>query len=99
MGGPLVKFSTECFAKVPGPGPGGRPLEYNVSTGLLTEDTRQRVVDLVLHAADIGNPTFERELNLKWKDLVIQEFSEQAEAEEVLGLPVTQFMKVFRFNR
>lgn len=58
----------------------------------LGEDMRQNIVEVILHAADIGNPVMKVEQSLRWKDRILREFAAQGESEARLGLPVTPFM-------
>ena len=48
---------------------------------------------LVIHAADIANPTLSPELSQYWAELVLQEFTQQVEHEEALGIEQTLFLK------
>ncbi len=42
---------------------------------------RQNLVEVILHAADIGNPVMKVEHSLRWKDRILREFAAQGEAE------------------
>jgi hypothetical protein len=55
---------------------------------------RQSFMDLVLHAADVGNPVLKFELATVWSLRIIQEFNEQVWKEEQKGIPVSEFMRI-----
>lgn len=55
---------------------------------------RQNVMDMVLHSADVGNPTYKFDLATVWSLRIIQEFNQQVLQEEQRGLPVTEFLRV-----
>lgn len=46
-------------------------------------------MNLVLHAADVGNPTLRFDLAAVWSLKVIKEFNRQVQEEEKLGYPVS----------
>eukprot|EP01083_Nonionella_stella_P000618 1749_1 len=50
------------------------------------------VIPLMVHTADLSNPSKDLKLYGKWADRVVQEFFNQAENEKKFGLPVTSFM-------
>lgn len=55
---------------------------------------RQAVMDMILHAADVGNPTYKFDLATVWSLRIIQEFNQQILQEEQRGLPVSEFLRV-----
>lgn len=55
---------------------------------------RQHVLNMLLHSADVGNPTLKFELAKKWSVCIIEEFTGQVNKETQLGLPVTEFMRI-----
>jgi hypothetical protein len=56
---------------------------------LRTSKMRQDMLNIILHAADISNPTRPFKISKKWSDLVLAEFRSQAETELILGLPLS----------
>jgi hypothetical protein len=47
---------------------------------------QQEYMNLILHSADISNPTKKFEIYYKWAELVVEEFYEQGDKEKELGL-------------
>lgn len=64
--------------------------DYNLDNA----EHRQSFMDLVLHAADVGNPVLKFELATVWSLRIIQEFNEQVWKEEQKGIPVSEFMRI-----
>lgn len=58
------------------------------------QEHRQSFMDIVLHAADVGNPVLKFELATVWSLRIIQEFNEQVWKEEQKGIPVSEFMRI-----
>jgi len=54
-----------------------------------TEGAMDVLRSMVLHSADISNPVKKFEIARKWTYRLLQEFFNQGEAEEALGLPVS----------
>jgi len=50
------------------------------------------VIPLMVHTADLSNPSKDLKLYYQWAQRVVQEFFAQAENEKKLGLPVSAFM-------
>ena len=55
---------------------------------------RQAFMDMVLHSADVGNPTLKFDLATVWSLKIIQEFNNQVWQEEQRGLPVSEHLRV-----
>jgi hypothetical protein len=55
---------------------------------------RQHVLNMLLHSADVGNPTLKFDLAQQWSFCIIQEFTGQVLKETQLNLPVTEFMRI-----
>lgn len=55
---------------------------------------RQTVFNMLLHSADVGNPTLKFELAQKWSYCIINEFTAQVERETQMNLPITEFMRI-----
>mmetsp|Transcript_28589 Transcript_28589/g.50842 ORF Transcript_28589/g.50842 Transcript_28589/m.50842 type:complete len:144 (+) Transcript_28589:782-1213(+) len=55
---------------------------------------RQTVLNMLLHSADVGNPTLKFELAKKWSFCILEEFTTQVAKETHLSLPVTEFMRI-----
>lgn len=71
----------------------GKLYSCNSSSNMLlhvelnTPAMRQDMLNIILHAADISNPTRPFNISKKWSDLILKEFRAQAETEIRLGLP------------
>ena len=50
------------------------------------ENNKQEYMDLVIHTADISNPTKVYDIYIKWAKLVVEEFYDQGDKEKNLGL-------------
>ncbi|CAD7923906.1 unnamed protein product [Amoebophrya sp. A120] len=66
--------------------------DHSTSSFHLDETGRSQLVELVLHTADIGNGCQPLSVALRWKDRILEEFSNQAAEEAKVGIPVTPFM-------
>ena len=62
-------------------------LENSNSTNLFT--LQQEFLNIMIHMADISNPTKPYEIYIKWTDLVMNEFWEQGDKEKSLGFPIS----------
>jgi hypothetical protein len=56
------------------------------------KDDGEFLVELFLHAADIGNPFMPPEISYQWGQMIAKEFTDQVADERRLGLPVTSMM-------
>eukprot|EP00747_Dinoflagellata_sp_TGD_P089602 gnl/TRDRNA2_/TRDRNA2_164387_c0_seq2.p1 gnl/TRDRNA2_/TRDRNA2_164387_c0~~gnl/TRDRNA2_/TRDRNA2_164387_c0_seq2.p1 ORF type:complete len:931 (-),score=165.28 gnl/TRDRNA2_/TRDRNA2_164387_c0_seq2:202-2994(-) len=61
-------------------------------TDELDEGQKQFLIELFVHAADIGNQMMPSDIAKRWGKLISDEFTLQVEEERALGLPVTAFM-------
>ena len=52
----------------------------------VVENDSQNYMNLIIHSADISNPTKKFEIYFKWADLVVKEFYYQGDREKKLGL-------------
>ena len=52
-------------------------------------DLQQDIINLVVHSIDIGHAAKPFKLELKWTDLVTQEFHNQGDIEKSLNLPIS----------
>ena len=59
--------------------------------GASNED-RIMIVEILLHSADLSNPTQPKANAIEWALLVAEEFRAQVALERKEGLPVTKFM-------
>jgi len=57
------------------------------------DKSRQLIFNCLLHTADLSAQAVNPADAMKWGDLVLSEFEDQAKKEESLDLPVTPFMK------
>ena len=55
----------------------------------LKQEDNQQYMNLLIHAADISNPTKPFNIYLKWAKLVVEEFCQQGDKEKALGLVCT----------
>mmetsp|Transcript_43533 Transcript_43533/g.100211 ORF Transcript_43533/g.100211 Transcript_43533/m.100211 type:complete len:1079 (-) Transcript_43533:96-3332(-) len=62
------------------------------SVEVVSAETRQKLVELVLHAADIGSAFMPSHISCRFTTFLMEEFTAQVEQERALGLPVTAFM-------
>lgn len=62
-------------------------LESNSETNKF--EFQQDIINFVLHAVDIGHGAKPFKLELKWADLVTQEFHNQGDVEKKLNLPIS----------
>ncbi len=58
----------------------------------------QKYMDLIVHAADISNPTKPFNIYIKWAKLVLEEFFQQGDREKVLGIPCSNDRKKVKLN-
>ena len=59
-----------------------------------SQSHRQSFMGLLLHAADVGNPTLKFDLATLWSLNVIKEFNDQVWKEEKMEIPVSEFLRV-----
>jgi hypothetical protein len=63
--------------------------EINSDSKNEEKDYHQDYMDLLIHSADISNPTKKFDLYYKWAELVVEEFFQQGDKEKELGLKCT----------
>ena len=61
-------------------------------------DENQNYMNLIVHTADISNPTKPFNIYLKWAKLIFEEFCQQGDKEKVLGLPCSYDRKKVKLN-
>ena len=61
-------------------------LQENNKNNEFIEKNEQEYMNLVIHAADISNPTKKFDVYYKWAELVVDEFYQQGDKEKELGL-------------
>ena len=64
----------------------------------IKQDDNQQYMNLLIHAADISNPTKPFNIYLKWAKLVLEEFCQQGDKEKALGLVCTSDRKKVKLN-
>ena len=72
--------------------------KFTDAQGEITTEDRTLALVLLLHAADISNPSRPWVLCQRWTGLVMQEFWAQGDRERNLGLPVTYMMDRYSLN-
>jgi len=63
------------------------------------KDTKQKVMNLFLHAADVSNPCKPWEICREWAMCVLEEFFSQGDKEKQLGLPVQMLNDRTKVNK
>ena len=63
----------------------------NINNNIKNEETdnHQQYMNLLIHSADISNPTKKFDIYWKWAELVVEEFFRQGDKEKELGLKCT----------
>ncbi len=64
----------------------------------IKQEDNQQYMNLLIHAADISNPTKPFNIYLKWAKLVLEEFCQQGDKEKALGLVCTCDRKKVKLN-
>ena len=64
----------------------------------IINNDNQKYMDLIIHAADISNPTKPYHIYFKWAKLVLEEFFEQGDREKTLGIPCSNDRKKVKLN-
>ena len=64
----------------------------------IKQEDNQQYMNLLIHAADISNPTKPFNIYLKWAKLVVEEFCQQGDKEKALGLVCTCDRKKVKLN-
>lgn len=64
------------------------PVPFITQSNLLFDD-QQRVMDFVIHTADLSHNSKKFEISAKWTDLLMEEFWQQGDTEKNLGVPVS----------
>ena len=64
----------------------------------IKQEDNQQYMNLLIHAADISNPTKPFNIYLKWAKLVVEEFCQQGDKEKALGLVCTSDRKKVKLN-
>jgi GAF domain-containing protein len=68
-------------------------VSLSCSTCKENDKSRQLIFNSLLHTADLSAQAVNPSDAMKWGDLVLSEFEDQAKQEESLSLPITPFMK------
>ncbi|EGR33159.1 hypothetical protein IMG5_060520 [Ichthyophthirius multifiliis] len=55
-------------------------------------DDRRFIINVIIHACDIGNPCLQFNNYMNWSYLITQEFQDQIEKEKLNNLPLTTFL-------
>ena len=63
------------------------------------QDDNQQFMNLLIHSADISNPTKPFNIYLKWAKLVFEEFCQQGDKEKALGLVCTCDRNTVKLNK
>ena len=70
----------------------------NLNKNDTNNNNNQEFLDLLVHAADISNPTKPFPVYLKWAKLVLEEFFQQGDREKALGLPCSNDRNTVKLN-
>ncbi len=70
----------------------------NLNKNDTNNNNNQDFLDLLVHAADISNPTKPFPVYLKWAKLVLEEFFQQGDREKALGLPCSNDRNTVKLN-
>ena len=63
------------------------------------EEDNQEFLNLLIHSADISNPTKPFNIYLKWAKLVVEEFCQQGDKEKELGLVCTSDRNTIQLSK
>merc|ERR1719356_1758823 len=63
------------------------------------KDTKQKVINLFLHSADVSNPTKPWAICKEWAFRCLEEFFDQGDKEKSLGIPVGMLNDRTKVNR
>ena len=63
------------------------------------QDDNQQFMNLLIHSADISNPTKPFSIYLRWAKLVVEEFCQQGDKEKALGLVCTCDRNTVKLNK
>ena len=71
---------------------------HNIENNNNNIDENQKYMNLIVHTADISNPTKQFNIYIKWAKLIFEEFCQQGDKEKALGLPCSYDRKKIKLN-
>ncbi|EAR95996.2 3',5'-cyclic-nucleotide phosphodiesterase (macronuclear) [Tetrahymena thermophila SB210] len=88
-----LKTKTKAYLNVKQNPENADPLDKYLAFNKDSEQDREFLTNIMIHACDIGNPCYSFDNYMNWCYLLSQEFHDQTIKEEQKGVPVTTFLQ------